>query len=112
MITFGKFAADTIIVDGYDFSRPSCEDLPQFKGFAGKLGLEVWFSASLKETGEPLYDENGIPIALRPVCAAIDVLITLQASGDGVELRVVKDREHPAPGLLPLKLDPKTLLIK
>jgi hypothetical protein len=112
MITFGKFAADTIIVDGYDFSRPSCDDLAAFKGFAGRLGVEVWFSASLKETGEPLYDESGIPTALRPVCGAIDVLITLQASGDGVELRVVKDREHPAPGLLPLKLDPKTLLIK
>jgi hypothetical protein len=28
-----------------------------------------------------------------------------------VELRVVKNHEYPAPGILPLKLDPKTLLI-
>jgi hypothetical protein len=112
LITFGKFAADTVIVDGYDFSRPSGDDLAAFKNFAGRLGVEVWFSASLKETGEPLYDEHGIPTALRPVCPAIDVLITLHASSEGVILKVVKDREHPAPGLLAIKLDPKTLLIK
>jgi hypothetical protein len=112
MITFGKFAADTIIVDGYDFGRPSCDDLAAFKEFARRLGVEVWFSASLKESGAPIYDENGIPTALKPVCAAVDVLITLHAGGGSVELRVVKDHDHPAPGILPIKLDPKTLLIK
>ncbi|MDP2914476.1 MAG: hypothetical protein Q8O91_03375 [Candidatus Aminicenantes bacterium] len=112
MITFGKFAADAIIVDGYDFTRSACEDLEKFKEFARKLGLEVWFSASLKETGGPLYDGSGIPVVLNPLCAAIDVLITLHARGDHVEIEVVKDHEHPAPGVLPIKLDPKTLLIQ
>ena len=112
MITFGKFAADAIIVDGYDFTRSACADLEKFKEFAGKLGLEVWFSASLKETGGPLYDRSGIPVVLNPLCAAIDVLITLHSRGDHVEIEVVKDHEHVAPGVLPIKLDPKTLLIK
>jgi len=112
MITFGKFAADAIIVDGYDFTRSVCEDLEKFKEFARKLGLEVWFSASLKETGGPLYDGSGIPVVLNPLCAAIDVLITLHARGDHVEIEVVKDHAHPAPGVLPIKLDPKTLLIQ
>jgi hypothetical protein len=111
MITFGKFAADAVIVDGYDFARATCEDIAKFKEFAGKLGLEVWFSASLKETGALLYGENGIPVVLDPLCPAIDVLITLHAHGDHVALNVVKDHDYPAPGLLPLKLDPKTLLI-
>jgi len=111
MITFGKFAAETIIVDGYDFTRPACEDLGQFREFASRLGLEVWFSASLKEIGEPLYDGNGVPVVLAPLCPAIDVLITLHAQGDHVELRVVKAHEYPPPGLLPIGLDPKTLLI-
>lgn len=112
MITFGKFAADAIIVDGYDFTRSACGDLEKFKEFARKLGLEVWFSASLKETEGPLYDGSGIPVVLNPLCAAIDVLITLHARGDHVELKVVKDHAHPAPGVLPIKLDPKTLLIQ
>ena len=111
MITFGKFTADSIIVDGYDFTRSVCADLEKFKAFAGKLGLEVWFSASLKESGEPLYDGNGIPVVLNPLCAAIDVLITLHSRGEYVELKVAKDHEYPAPGVLAIKLDPKTLLI-
>jgi len=111
MITFGKFAADAVIVDGYDFTRSTNEDLGKFKEFAKKLGLEVWFSASLKEAAGPLYDESGIPVVLNPLCGAIDVLITLHAQGDHVELRVVKDHDRPAAGVLPIKLDPKTLLI-
>jgi hypothetical protein len=112
MITFGKFNADTVIVDGYDFSRPVCDDLARFKDFAGRLGLEVWFSASLRETGSPLYGADGIPSLLKPVCPAIDVVITLHALDEQVEFRVVKDRDHPAPGILPIKLDPRTFLIK
>ena len=111
MITFGKFAAEAIIVDGYDFAKSTCEDIGKFREFAGKIGLEVWFSASLKEANGPLYGPDGIPTVLSPLCPAIDVLITLHAKGAYVELCVVKDRQHPPPGVLPLKLDPKTLLI-
>jgi hypothetical protein len=111
MITFGKFAAKAVIVDGYDFTQGTCDDLSRFKEFAGKLGLEVWFSASLREAEGSQYDAGGVPFVLTPLCAAIDVLITLHATGDHVVLKVVKDHGHPAAGLLPLKLDPKTLLI-
>jgi hypothetical protein len=111
MIVFGKFAADAVIIDGYDFTRSTAEDLEKFRALAQKLNLEVWFSASLKETNGSLYDESGLPIILTPFFSGIDVLITLHARGDHVELRVIKDRHHPAPGVLPLKLDPKTLLI-
>ena len=111
MIALGKFPADAVIVDGYDFARPAPGDLDKFKAFAQKLGLEVWFSASLKENGEPLYEESGMPLLLKEAVTGIDVLITLHAHGDHVKLRVVKDREFPPPGLLKLKLDPKTLLI-
>ncbi len=112
MITFGKFDADTVIVDGYDFAPPVCGELAKFKEFAGRLGLEVWFSASLKETGAPLYDADGVPAMLAPLCGALDVVITLHALDELVEFRVVKDRDHPAPGVLPIKLDPRTFLIK
>ena len=111
MITFGKFAADSVIVDGYDFTQGTCDDLAKFKEFAAKLGLEVWFSASLREAEGAQYDAAGVPVVLAPLCEAIDVLITLHATGDHVELKVVKDHGLPAAGLLPLKLDPKTLLI-
>ena len=110
MITFGKFNADTVIVDGYDFSLSTPADLAKFRDFAGRLGLEVWFSASLR--GEaPLHDEAGTPLLLEDFLGSIDILITLHAEPDHVRLRVVKDRDYAAAGDLPLKLDPKTLLI-
>jgi len=111
MITDGKFQADAIIVDGYDFGLAETSDLAKFKAFAFRMGLELWFSASLKETGDALYGPDGTPALLAPHLSEIDVLITLQAKGDVVEIRVVKDHHHPAAGILPLKLDPKTLLI-
>ncbi|MHB8055656.1 MAG: hypothetical protein ACYDH3_10470, partial [Candidatus Aminicenantales bacterium] len=36
MITGGKFNAETIIVDGYDFGLAQPADLEKFRGFAGK----------------------------------------------------------------------------
>jgi hypothetical protein len=110
MITMGKFAADTVIVDGYDFSLSAPSDLAKFREFAARLGLEIWFSASLRGDG-PLFGPDGTPGLLRDFLGAIDILITLHAEPDHVRLRVVKDRDYPAAGDLPLRLDPKTLLI-
>jgi hypothetical protein len=110
MMEYGKFNADTIIVDGYDFTRPFSEDLKKFREFAGKSGVKVWFSASLKGE-EPLFNEQGIPFLLEKGMDDIDILMTLSFENDIVRLNLVKDREYPAPGELQLKLDPKTLLI-
>jgi len=110
MIDHGKFAADTVIVDGYDYSLSTPEDLQKFKDFAKKVGLEVWFSASLKGA-EPLLDEQGIPYELKGCLDKIDVLIALAFQNDYVQMRLVKDHEHPVLGDLKLKLDLSTLLI-
>jgi hypothetical protein len=110
MIRYGRFAADTIIVDGYDFSLSAGDDLKKFKDFAWSMGLEVWFSASLRGEG-PFYDEKGVPGLLKGCLDAIDVLITLHSKDNHVRLQVVKDHNYPAAGELPVKLDPLTLLI-
>ncbi|MDH7511903.1 MAG: hypothetical protein QHH14_03030 [Clostridiales bacterium] len=110
MITHGKFAAETIIVDGYNFLHSLPGDLQKFKDFAGNMGLEVWFSASLKGE-EPLFDEAGLPNELKPQLDEIDVLITLRFRDNRVKLEVVKDRGYPPAGELKIGLDPATLLI-
>jgi len=110
MVVHGQFGAETIIVDGLDFDQAGIEDLTKFKEFAGRLGLEVWFSASLRG-GEPLFDERGIPFMLKNYLSAIDVLISLQLHGDHVHFSLVKDHDRLAPKDMRLKLDPKTLLI-
>jgi hypothetical protein len=110
LIHDGKFPAETVIVDGYNFTSESADDLARFKDFAGRMGVEVWFSASLKGD-EPLFDEQGLPRELACCLGNIDVLITLHNLKDRVEMRLVKDDGYPAPGDIGLSLDPKTLLI-
>jgi hypothetical protein len=110
MIVHGDFRAETVIVDGFDFAQAGPEDLRKFKDFAGRLGLEVWFSASLKKD-DPLFDEQGIPYELKGYLGAIDVLISLQHHGDHVHFNLVQDHGRLAPKDLRLKLDPTTLLI-
>jgi len=110
MIKYGKFAAQAVIMDGYDFARSTVEDLKKFKDFARRAGLEVWISASLKGS-EPLFDEKGIPHELEANLAQIDVLLTLAYRSDHIRLSLVKNHDLPAPGDLEIRLDPKTLLI-
>jgi hypothetical protein len=110
MIVHGQFGAETVIVDGLDFGQAGLDDLGKFKDFAGRLGLEIWFSASLRGE-EPLFDDKGIPVMLKDYLAAIDVLISLQHHGDHVHFSLVKDHDRLASKDMRLKLDPKTLLI-
>lgn len=110
MIEHGQFAADTVIVDGYNFMHSSPEDLKKFKDFAEKLKLEIWFSASLK-SDEPHLDELGVPNELKIYLENIAVLITLKFKDNHVQLNLVKDHEFQSPKDLKLMLDPKTLLI-
>jgi hypothetical protein len=110
MIVHGNFRAETVIVDGYDFAQGGPDDVLKFRDFAGRLGLEVWFSASLKKD-DPQFDERGIPYELAGHLAAIDVLISLQHHGDHVHFTLVQDHGRLAPKDLRLKLDPTTLLI-
>ncbi|MGB7295109.1 MAG: hypothetical protein WBC70_05915 [Candidatus Aminicenantales bacterium] len=110
IIRDGNFAAETVIVDGYLFTHASAEDLAKFKEFAGRMGLEVWFSASLKGP-EPLFDEQGFPNELKCCLEKVDVLITLRHLRDQVQLHLLKDHDFPSPAELSLSLDPTTLLI-
>lgn len=110
LIHYGRFAAETVIVDGFDFSKGTIEDLKRFREFAEKMKLEVWFSASLKKE-EKIFDEDGAPFELRELMDEIQVLITLRYHNDHVRLKLVKNHDNPQPGVLQLSLDPATLLI-
>lgn len=110
MIRFGQFAANTLIVDGYDFSVGSPVDLQKFREFAERVGVEVWFSASLKGD-EPLFNQQGVPFVLERYMHEIAVLITLSFKEEFVKLSLAKCHDCLTLGELPLKLDPQTLLI-
>jgi KaiC/GvpD/RAD55 family RecA-like ATPase len=110
MINEGGFKANTLIVDGYDFSRSTGERLAKVKAFAVESGLEVWYSATLAGD-EPQIDKNNIPVLLREYLDSIAVLILLEPKAEYIHFTVVKDHNRMNPQDLRLKLDAKTLLI-
>jgi hypothetical protein len=110
LIKYGRFAAEAVIVDGFDFSRGPEADLKLFQDFAEKMNLEVWFSASLKKE-DRLFNEAGVPYELQNLMDRIQVLITLCYQNDHVQLKLVKNHDHSQPEDLQLSLDPATLLI-
>ncbi len=110
MIVDGNFSADSVIFDGYDIAEADDEDVKKLKKFAEELGLEVWFSSSLKGE-DPVFLDNGVPADLSSRIDDIDVLITLRFEGDYVHLQVVKDHDNLETKDMNLRLEPKTMLI-
>lgn len=110
MIRDGNFAADQIVVDGYDFSKSTPEQFKMIKDFAAEIGTSVWFSASIK--AEDLESSTkGVPESLEPYMEYVCVLITLSDQKDYINLRLVKDHDSYTKEDLHVRLDPKTLLI-
>ena len=114
MIIDGGFKADSIIIDGFDFSRinhPADKNsFDRVKFFAEELGLSVWYSCSVKDDG-PQYNKENIPVVLSKLISQIDIVIVLQPEHDHVELSISKDRNAIISKPMAMKLDPKTLLI-
>ncbi len=110
LIKNGRFPAETVIVDGFSFPQSSPDDLQKFRDLAERLGLEVWFSASLKKE-DPLFDDRGNPYELECCLGQIDVLMTLQHRQEKVYLRLIKEHGIQSPVEVGLILDPKTLLL-
>ncbi len=108
-LTDKAFAAETVIVDEYDFAHAKVSDLEAFATFAKDQQLELWFSLSLPDEGSQAGAD--VPTLLQPFQDAFAVMINLRALADGkVHLELVKDHGNK-PKKLPLVLDTKTLLI-
>jgi len=111
MIIEGGFKADSIIIDGFDFSRAEKESISAVKTFATELGVSVWYSCSVKDDSQSAYDKDNIPVVLGNFMDNIDVTVVLQPKSDHVELSISKDRGSVISKSMAMRLDPKTLLI-
>jgi KaiC/GvpD/RAD55 family RecA-like ATPase len=110
MIVEGGFKAEAIIIDGIDFSRIDRERLTMVKNFANELGLEIWYSCTVKGDGVQ-YDKQNIPYLVKDYLDIIEVIIVLEPKPDHIELTVSKDRDSRDTRAMAMRLDPKTLLI-
>ncbi|GHV84775.1 hypothetical protein AGMMS50230_03830 [Spirochaetia bacterium] len=110
LIVDGGFNADSIIIDGFDFSRTNRERIEAVKTGAKELGISFWYSCNVKGT-LPLYDKQNIPLVIKEYLDLLDVVIVLEPKPDHIELTASKDRDTANLAHLAVKLDPKTLLI-
>lgn len=110
MIRDGHFSADLIMIDGYDFSKISQQEISSFKKFAEELQIEIWFSTTLSRENQT-FNEKGYPEILKNIIDYTSILIHLEAKEDHVHLKLIKDHEQMPSEDLHLKLDPKILLI-
>lgn len=109
MMDNGQTGTDAVIIDGYDFTKGSAEDIKAFKAFAKDCDIELWFSDSYE--GDDYVDDRGIPVNLTKDLDDIAVVLTLKNEEGLMHLKLVKDHEKIVSEDLHLKLDPKTLLI-
>jgi KaiC/GvpD/RAD55 family RecA-like ATPase len=108
MIVEGGFKADSIIIDGFDFSITERGRISTFKDFAKELGISAWYSCDI--TNPQNCSKHGIPAVLKDFEDIIDVIIALESKPAYTELRVLKDHGRYNTESI-VHLDPKTLLI-
>ena len=109
MIKDGHFAADLVIVDGYDLSRGNAENFKELKDLAAEMGLCIWFSASTQEGVSLAF--GTVPEELSVYMDHVDILITLADKKNHIALQLVKDHGVIVQEDLHVRLDPQTLLI-
>ena len=110
IIQGGNFAAEQIVVDGYDFRKSTPDDFGKLKAFATETGTSMWFSATT-QTEETKSRVPGVPETLAPFMDHVSVLITLSDKKEYINLQLVKDHESYPKEDLHVRLDPRTLLI-
>jgi hypothetical protein len=112
LIVDGGFKAESVIVDGFDFSSPGGDRLGLVQEFAKEMGLAVWYSCTVNsQAGESPYDKQRIPLVIKESLDKVAVVVVLEPKADHIELTVSKDRDAFNPEHMALRLDPKTLLI-
>jgi len=115
MISDGGFAADHIIVDGYNFSQNDGDNFRKFKEFCVELKLSAWFSCTVKD--EPFYDKKNIPLVIGGYADIFDVIVALEPKQDlkntpaYITLVISRSRSLFSPKQPALRLDPRTLLL-
>ncbi|MCG8454436.1 MAG: hypothetical protein MI717_14785 [Spirochaetales bacterium] len=113
MMDAGGISTDAVVIDGFDFTKASAGDLSAYKAFAVNKGIELWFTDDYhrEDIDGPVLNEDGIPENLVSFLQDIQVIVTLKAEKDYLHLCLVKDHDRIITEDLPLRLDPKSLLV-
>jgi hypothetical protein len=103
------FRADTLIVDGLDFSKATAQTFEAFTILAKEYETEIWFSAlSHRHIAE--VNERGIPYPCHEVDGLFSVILQLQPTTSGIQIKLLKDDDRTVKPEDAVILDPSTFL--
>ncbi|MFQ5718662.1 MAG: hypothetical protein ACE5IK_03855 [Acidobacteriota bacterium] len=105
----GDFRPVTILIDDFDFSAASGEDVAALREIARGSEAEMWLSATVHRDVDET--SRGIPAPLAARAGAIDVILRMAHDGDAVHITLLKDHDNPDVSDLKLTLDPRSMLI-
>lgn len=101
----GGFAADLIVIDGFDYSRGSLEVISGVLDFAKAHNLVVWSTADVSAAGTNTLRD------LSPIIDKVSVLIDLEPKGSNIKLSLRKDYDQNLNEDLHLVLESRSMLI-
>lgn len=105
LISDGKFAADILVIDGFDFQAEDGNLIKGLLEFAKESKLALWATADVEAIN------SGLPKELKPFEDDISVLIDLEPKDSHIRLNLRKDYDRLVNENLHLILDSRTLLI-
>ncbi|NOY52372.1 MAG: hypothetical protein GXP58_01995 [Deltaproteobacteria bacterium] len=108
----GGFLPEILLIDGFDFEKEDSgwDTLAAFEYLAKDRSLEVWFSARTHRDSK-IINERGIPAPCHEVDDLFSVIIFLEPKEAVIQLKLLKDHDHPVEEDLPLRLNPNTFLL-
>lgn len=104
------FKPDALILDGMDCKEASREVFGGFKQLAESIEAEIWFSA-LSHRHITEINERGIPYPCHEVDDLFSIILQLEPETSGMQLRLLKDHDHPSISGVSVNLDPGTFLV-
>ena len=106
----GIFFPQMILIDGFPFLDSDRKVFEDLKKLAQDHGVAVWFTV---KTHRPDGDEaEEIPLPLKKVEDLFEVALELRPKGNEIHVKAIKGGPNGEGDVLPLVLDPSTMLIK
>jgi archaellum biogenesis ATPase FlaH len=100
----GGTKTESVIIDGFDFSKATPESISSMKAFAKEANATIWYTSNIDSL------EKGLPASLKAFEKDLDVVLFLDPKPDCIQIKVLKEHDK-GEYTTDLKLDVKTLLI-
>ena len=108
------FRPDCLIVDGYDFTKATREELADLRELMKVMDLNIWFSA-VSHREDNRMSENGIPAPCHEVEDLFDTVMVIQPPQKGADcnsLNFIKDVTGAVQVGDSRNIDPSSLIVQ